>query len=173
MLSQARRLNKEFFNQKSNFSVQSKLDFDPSWGFGSSSTFISNVCKLAKINPFMLNSIISNGSGYDIACAQHDTPIIYKRINSSPIIKEISFDPAYKEHLFFVYLNQKQNSKESIKHYQSLRLKDFDKAADTIKEITSTILSCTNIEAFEKLITDHEQIISDIIKTPTVKSKLF
>jgi len=73
----------------------------------------------------------------------------------------------------FIYLNQKQSSKEAIKHYQSLPLKDFDKAAAKINEITKAIVKASNITTFETLIDQHEEIISSMIHTETVKSRLF
>ncbi|GAA3509127.1 GYDIA family GHMP kinase [Aquimarina addita] len=173
ILNAAKELNSDFLSKGKGYTIETKLEFNRHWGLGSSSTLLSNIAQWAMVDPFELLEKSFGGSGYDIACAQHDIPIIYKRINSKPVIKEITFDPPYKTDLFFVYLNQKQSSKESIKHYQSLPLKDFDKAAASIKEITNSILECTTIEVFEDLITRHEQIISDIIKTTTVKSRLF
>lgn len=173
ILSAAKELNSDFLSESKGAFIETKLEFNRHWGLGSSSTLLTNIAQWAAIDAFELLEKSFGGSGYDIACAQYDTPIIYKRINSNPIIKETAFQPSFRTSLFFIYLNQKQSSKESIKHYQSLRLKHFDKAAIAVKEITNAILECTMIEEFEKLITDHEQIISTIIKTPTVKSRLF
>ncbi len=173
ILNTALELNPNFLATDKGYSIEARLEFNRQWGLGSSSTLINNIAQWAKVDAFVLLEKSFGGSGYDIACAQHDTPILYTRTEGKPIIKEINFDPPYKDQLFFVYLNQKQDSKESIKRYQSLPLKDFDKAEEAITEITSSIVDCTTIEAFEKLIDSHEETISKIIKTETVKSKLF
>jgi len=173
ILSSARELNSNFLSKQKGYTVETKLEFHREWGLGSSSTLINNIAQWAEVNAFTLLQNSFGGSGYDIACAQYDTAILYKRSGDLPIINTTEFNPTFKNELFFVYLNQKQNSKESIKHYQSLSLKDFDKAEITISEITKSILNCTQIEEFEKLITAHEEVISKIIKTPTVKSRLF
>ncbi len=173
ILNTAKELNPNFLSSGHGHRIEARLEFDRLWGLGSSSTLINNIAQWAKVDAFALLEKSFGGSGYDIACAQYDTPILYTRTEGKPIIKEISFDPPFKENIFFVYLNQKQDSKESIKRYQSLPLKDFDKAEEAIKEITSKMVDCTTIEAFEKLIDAHEEIISKIIKTETVKSRLF
>ncbi|WP_299432791.1 GYDIA family GHMP kinase [uncultured Aquimarina sp.] len=173
ILSSARELNPNFLSKQKGYVVETKLEFHREWGLGSSSTLINNIAQWAEVNAFSLLQNSFGGSGYDIACAQYDTPILYKRSGDIPIIKNIEFNPTFRNNLFFVYLNQKQNSKESIQHYQSLSLKDFDKAEVAINEITNSILDCAQIEEFEKLIDAHEEVISKIIKTPTVKSRLF
>ncbi|TPN86121.1 GYDIA family GHMP kinase [Aquimarina algicola] len=173
ILTAAKVLNTNFLSTKKGYKVESRLEFNREWGLGSSSTLINNIAKWAKVDAFTLLENSFGGSGYDIACAQHDTSILYKRNPSKPLITEVEFDPIFKDHLFFVYLNQKQDSKDSIKHYQSLPLKDFDKAESTVKEITNNMIACTTIESFESLVDAHEQIISKIIKTPTIKSTLF
>ncbi len=173
ILNAAKELNPNFLADDKGYIVENKLEFHRQWGLGSSSTLINNVAQWAKVDAFSLLENSFGGSGYDIACAQNDTPILYKRSEGKPTIKEVNFDPSFKENLFFVYLNQKQDSKESIKRYQSLPLKDFDKAEAMVKEITTKLLDCSTITEFEILIDAHEEIISKIIKTPTAKSSLF
>lgn len=173
ILEAAQGLNPNFLSDNIGYTVETKLEFNRSWGLGSSSTLINNIAQWAKVDAFELLKNSFGGSGYDIASAQNDTPILYTRTEDKPIIQEVSFNPIFKDHLFFIYLNQKQDSKQSIKHYQSLPLKDFDIAAKTIQDITDTILTCNSLKEFENLIQKHEEIISKIIKTPTVKSNLF
>ncbi len=173
ILNAAKALNPNFLSSQKGYIIEARLEFNREWGLGSSSTLINNIAQWAKVNAFELLDHSFGGSGYDIACAQRDTPILYTRTESKPIIEEVHFDPPFKENLFFVYLNQKQDSKESIKRYQSLPLKDFDKAAAAVKEITSKIINCNTIGEFEELVNTHEEIISKIIKTETIKSQLF
>ncbi len=172
ILTEAKKLNPNFLSDKG-YLVETRLEFDRHWGLGSSSTLINNIAQWAKVDAFKLLENSFGGSGYDVAAAQHELPIVYKRTEAKPIIKEIDFNPSFKEHLFFVYLNQKQNSKDSIKRYQSLPLKDFDTAARSVSEITNKLLDCSSLDEFTELIDTHEEIISKIIKTETIKSKLF
>ncbi len=173
ILNAAKELNPNFLSSGKGYTAESRLEFHRNWGLGSSSTLINNIAQWAKVNAFELLQRSFGGSGYDIACAQHDTPIIYKRIENAPKVEEVQFNPSFQNELFFIYLNQKQDSKAAIKHYQSLPLKDFDKAETAINTITENIIHCSSITDFEALINKHEEIISAIIKTETVKSRLF
>ncbi|SEL23800.1 Mevalonate kinase [Aquimarina amphilecti] len=173
ILKVAKDLNSDFLSYEKGYIVETRLEFNREWGLGSSSTLINNIAQWADVNAFTLLKESFGGSGYDIASAQHKTPIFYTRKEDKPIIDKAEFDPLFKNKLFFIYLNRKQDSKQSIKHYQSLPLKEFDDAARKIKEITNTLLNCSSLEEFCKLIDLHEQVISKIIKTPTVKSTLF
>jgi len=173
ILNAARALNPNFLINSKGYLIETKLEFHRQWGLGSSSTLINNIAQWAKINPFSLLENSMGGSGYDIACAQHDTPILYIRNGENPSISEIEFDPIFRDHLFFVYLNKKQDSAESIKHYQSLPLKSYDQAETEVNQITEAILDCSDLNDFEDLLSRHEEIISDCIKTPTIKSRLF
>ncbi len=78
ILLEAKRLNPNFLNGKMGYEVHTTLSFPREWGLGSSSTLISNIAQWANVDPFALLSETFNGSGYDIACAQHNRPIIYQ-----------------------------------------------------------------------------------------------
>jgi len=158
ILNTAKALNPNFLSSAKGYQVESKLEFHRQWGLGSSSTLINNIAQWAKVNAFVLLDKSFGGSGYDIACAQHETPIVYTRTEGKPNVQEVDFDPSFKDELFFVYL---------------ISLKNFDKAAKHINEITTEVLNCNSITDFESLIDQHEEIISGIIKTDTVKSRLF
>ncbi len=173
LLTTAQELNPNFLSDERGYTVTTRLEFDSNWGLGSSSTLINNIAQWADVDAFELLNKSFGGSGYDIASAQHKTPIYYIRTDGKPIVEEINFDPVFKDQLFFVHLNQKQDSKKSIKHYQSLPLKDFDTASEIVQKITNAIINCTSLTAFCELIDQHEEVISKIIKTPTVKSTLF
>jgi mevalonate kinase len=112
------------------------------------------------------------GSGYDIASAQHNTPILYQLINQKPTIKSIDFNPKFKEQLYFVYLNKKQNSREGIAKYRRFdqNKKSFIEEASTI---TDELIHCTDIKVFENLLERHEHLISSIISQKTVQESHF
>lgn len=173
ILKVAQELNPKFLSDPKGYSIETKLEFNRQWGLGSSSTLINNIAQWADVDAYTLLNKSFGGSGYDIASAKHNSPILYTRKEGKPLVQEIDFKPTFKDSLFFIYLNKKQDSKQSIKHYQSLPLKDFDKAATSITEITHKIVSCDSLEEFNVLVDLHEDIISKIIKTPTVKTNLF
>ena len=50
------------------------LEFDKSWGLGSSSTLISLISQWTNANPYELLTKSFGGGGYDIACANNNQP---------------------------------------------------------------------------------------------------
>ena len=77
ILKETRKLNPKFLLY-SGGEITTQLEFNLNWGLGSSSTLISNLAQLNKINPYKLLSKTYGGSGYDIACSLSDRPIIYE-----------------------------------------------------------------------------------------------
>ena len=151
--------------------ISTNLTFEKNLGLGSSSTLISNLSKISGVNPYTLNNKIFKGSGYDIACAESISPILYKLDKDQKIINEVSFKPSFNEHIYFVYLNKKQNSISEIKKYN--KNKASNSIINEISDITSEILVCNSIDRFNKLIEAHELIISKLISKQTVKDLLF
>ncbi|NMH88419.1 GHMP kinase [Flavivirga sp. Y03] len=172
ILNAAKQLNSDFLNEDRGYKINTKLDFPRHWGLGTSSTLINNIAQWASVDAYKLLKMTFGGSGYDIACAQHNTPITYQLENSQPLVKPIDFNPSFKGHLYFVYLNKKQNSRDGIKHYNANKgnLHSYIKDINTI---SSQIIASNSLEDFESLITQHEDIISKLTKQRTIKTLLF
>jgi mevalonate kinase len=172
ILNATKKLNSNFLDSKNGFKITTKLDFPNNWGLGSSSTLINNIAQWAQIDAFELLENTFGGSGYDIACAQHNVPITYQIKNGKPEVNEIEFNPSFKNHLFFVHLNKKQNSREGIKHYHAN--KEHSKSAlIEVDEITKKVIICNDLVDFETLLNSHESIISNITKQAPIKQLLF
>lgn len=172
ILEEARNLNPEFLNVDGGYIVKTKLTFPRNWGLGSSSTLINSIASWAKVDAFKLLWNSFKGSGYDIACAQNNTAVFYQIKDKNPIIEQVNFNPIFKENLFFVFLNKKQDSKEGIAKFRESQ-KDFSVELKRISELSEAFLVAESLQDFEKLIIEHEQIISSIIKIKPVKEKLF
>lgn len=172
ILIETQRLNPYFLMERSGYHIETKLTFPKDWGLGTSSTLINNIAHWAKVDPYILLKNTFGGSGYDIACAFHNSPITYELKKENPIVKEVHFSPDFKDQLFFVYLNTKQNSREAIKKYTSeeINRKELSK---TITAITNRMISSTSVDDLEFLMNWHENEISKALKTPNVKSTLF
>lgn len=172
VLREARKLNPKFLVDYSGYEIDTRLDFPRNWGLGTSSTLINNIAQWAEVNAFELLKKSFGGSGYDIACAQNDSPLLYQLKNGLADIVKTSFDKNFRKNLYFVYLNQKQNSRNEIVRYSEQDL-DRAKLAGTITEITDQIDDCKMLSEFEALLDKHESILSEILKTPTIKKILF
>ena len=171
ILSGVKTLQPNFLDSPKEYHVISAMDFLPEWGCGSSSTLISNVADWADCDPFELNSMIFNGSGYDIACARSSSPIIYEIRNGQPSYRKANFQPSFNKQLYFVYLNRKQNSQNSINGLDLTMVTANDLQA--ITELTSGMENAQNLETFRWLMDQHEEFIGRIIHKIPVKSLHF
>lgn len=166
------KLNPSFLKKEHGFTIKTQLGFQENWGLGSSSTLINNIANWAQINPYSLLDLTFGGSGYDIACASNNSAITYQIINNSRLVEPVSFNPDFSDQLFFIHLNEKQNSREGIKHYNENK-GQLNSEIKKINTITSQVFQCTTLGEFESLMNSHEQIISNITNRPTIKSVLF
>jgi len=172
ILTEAKRLNSNFLGLDHGIEVTTELTFPGNWGLGSSSTLINSIASWAKVDAFQLLWNSFKGSGYDIACAQNDTPIYYQIKEQKPIVDSVVFNPEFKDNLYFVYLNQKQDSKDGIAKFRESNI-DYSAQINRISEISDQFITVKSIYVFNSLILEHEQIISSIIKLQPVKDRLF
>ena len=173
ILHLAHSFNNEILHQSSGYEVKTKLDFPKIWGLGTSSTLINNIAQWFQIDPYLLLERSFGGSGYDIAAAQNNQSITYQNNNTKRSALMVSFEPIFKDELFFVHLNKKQNSRASIVHYKNQPKTELDSEIKKISGLTSKIIACESIEEFKLLLEIHETIIAKLIKTPKVKTELF
>ncbi len=173
LLRASRKLNPSFLSEKQHWKVVSDIDFDIEWGLGSSSSLISNVAWWADINPFDLFFRVGDGSGYDIACARSQQPILYKYSgkNHYPVVQPVDFAPPFSDQLVFIYSGNKQDSAKS--------LKSFDRGAVTaaqteeISELSERMASATSIDDFTDMMHRHESIVGKCLGKDPVQHTHF
>ena len=172
ILFEAQKLNPSFLTKEAGYRIETHLDFPRDWGLGSSSTLINNIAQWAEIDAYTLLWNAFSGSGYDIACAQHNSPILYHLKNGRPEVEEVTFNPSFKDKLYFIHLNEKQNSREGIASYRA-RTTSKTELITKVSNISKAFHSCVSLPEFENLIIRHETLISEKLGLPTVKEKLF
>lgn len=172
ILNATKDLNPRFLKEAHGFKIETHLEFPKNWGLGTSSTIINNIAQWANVDAFKLLENTFGGSGYDIACAQHNKSITYQIDNKKPVVETVDFSPSFKEHLYFVYLNKKQNSREGIKHYHENK-ENAQSTIEAINKITLEMICCETLLQFQNLMIKHETIISKITKQTPVKDLLF
>ena len=152
---------------------ETHLQFEADWGLGSSSTFIANLSQYFEINPYHLLEETFGGSGYDIAAASASKPFVYiRKTIGQPFSEEVRLDWPFKENLFFIYLNEKQNSRKGIKSYRSIKSSKLD-IIQKISAISDDLLEVKELNRFQDLIDMHEDIISSFMGMAKVKDRLF
>ena len=172
LLLETRKQNPNFLLDSHGTKVETKLSFPRSWGLGSSSTLINNMAQWSQTNAYQLLWNAFGGSGYDIACAQHNLPITYQLQNSLPKVDEVLFDPPFKESFYFVYLNQKRRSKDAIAAYRQRQSRNEHLIHD-ISSLTQKMIQAVSLREFESVMEQHETMLSEVLEIPTVKSQYF
>ena len=172
LLKNAVRLNPEFLDKWNGFKVITKLEFPRQWGLGSSSTLVHLVAQWADVHPLELFFKAFDGSGYDVACAGSDTPIVYYNDEDEVGYTPVSFHPTFAKDLYFIYQGQKQDTAAGITFY----LKNAKKRKTLVKEIsriTEEILGCKTLSDFSGLIEEHESLVSASLGLTPVKQDRF
>ena len=173
ILKVANTMNSNVFANSGGLAVTTQLSFPRNWGLGSSSTLINNIAQWFQIDAFELLHQSFGGSGYDIACAQNNTPITYSIVNAKPKIDQVVFEPEFAKNIYFVYLNQKRNSKSAIAEYHSNKTTQLSEYIGAINALTNDCIQAKDLESFTRAIAQHEIHLSTIVKTETVKNSLF
>ncbi len=166
----AHKANPEILN--TGYNAVTELTFPRNWGLGTSSTLINNIAQWFGIDAHQLLWDSFGGSGYDIACAQNDSAILYRIENGLPVVTPINFEPDFTDMIYFVYLNQKQNSRSAIAAYKT-KVNENKALIDTINTITESVLKTDSMKEFCMLVEKHEKLMAYVLNTPTVKQYLF
>ena len=172
ILQKVKSINPEFLRLNEGITVKTYLDFPNFWGLGTSSTLINNIAQWANVDAYQLLFESFGGSGYDIACAQSNSAILYKLKNGVPESSAVNFNPSFKEQLYFVHLNRKQVSKESIEGYKKA-MTSSTSAVEMITNLTEQMLNCLSLHEFNLLLAEHESILAKVLQKATVQQSLF
>jgi len=173
MLRAAVTLNPEFAKKLIGTHVVTQLEFPREWGLGSSSTLISNLALWAETDPYELLSATLGGSGYDIAAARSSGPFLYTLSEGrTPVTQPASFDPVFARELFFVYLNQKQDSREGIATYRE-RPAPTAEILKTISGFSLQLANAPDLATFRRALDAHEAVLGEILGMEPLKQRLF
>ena len=173
ILQVANGMNPDLLTNSNGFVITTQLSFPRNWGLGTSSTLINNIAQWFQIDAFELLHQSFGGSGYDIACAQNNTPITYSIVNGIPKVEQLTFEPEFAKNIYFVYLNQKRNSKSAIAEYHSNKTAHLLQHIEAINALTNDCIDAKDFGCFTRIIDQHEILLSTILKTETVKAALF
>ncbi len=173
ILREARKSNVHFLRDDLDVIVETKLEFPIEWGLGSSSTLIYNIAQWAYIGPFELQKKTLGGSGYDIACAQSMGPILYELQDLNPYWKPIEYEPVFMDKLFLVYQGHKMDTRKGIAHYALAPEINRREVAKELSQLTKELIGLKELSSFEKVIKEHELIISKNLNLDRVKNTLF
>lgn len=172
ILTACRQQKPGFLSGNQGFRVFTQNDFPREWGLGTSSTLIAALAKWAKVNPYPVLFDTMGGSGYDIACAYADEPILYRLEDKTPSVQSANFRPSFFENLSFVFLEKKQNSRDGIAHYRE-QAKGNASLVAKISELTERFLAAASLPELDTVIREHETLISQALDLPRAKGLYF
>ena len=164
--------NPTFLESLQGKKVTTTLEFNRHWGLGSSSTLLHLIGQWSGVNPYKILEQTFGGSGYDLACADAKGPILYQIKNGAPVVKQVAFNPVWKQKMHFVYLGKKQVSKGEVAKYSEMNI-DRVELAKKVSELTLQILDSSSQNEFENGLLAHEKLMSDNLGYPTIKSQYF
>ncbi len=172
LLKYTAELNPGFVSQIIGKQITTTANFDLNWGLGSSSSLISNIAYWADIDPFELHKRTSQGSGFDIVAARADGPIFFKLKDLGYEVKDTTFNPEFKDKIFFIYLGNKQDSSISVEQFKKKRRK-LNTEIQLISDLSKHIATSKRIDDFEYYLKEHELILSSVLKRKTIKEERF
>ena len=153
--------------------LRTRIDFDRSWGLGSSATLSYLLAAFAGIDPYDLNYSEFGGSGYDIACAGSDGPISYQLVQGRPQVAHLATNLPGLEGCYFVHLAKKQDSREAIKNYRAQAGADLYRYTSELDELTTALIHTSDREEAAGLLRQHEALVGYVTHQLPVGRGLF
>lgn len=147
-------------------------DFDHSWGFGSSSALVANLAMWARVDPLELCFKVSGGSGYDVAAAVSKGPILYWLDHGKPHSTPVSFNPDFRNQIWFIYLGCKQDTRKGIAGFLSGAFV-LPRDIEAMNELTDEFLGAIQPDDLMRAMHRHEVLLSGILKQPRIHQSLF
>jgi mevalonate kinase len=173
MLLAAEQLNPGFIQSQKGKKVNISADFKLSWGLGSSSSLIASIAAWAKVDPYSLHRLISNGSGYDVVCANEKGPVFFTlKGEAGYITSKADLNPPFADQIYFIYLGNKQDSQQSVKVFLKNKT-PLDKEIAVVSDLAVRFTGAKSISEFENCIEQHEQLLSSVLNEKTLKASRF
>lgn len=161
-LRAVRELQPGFLPEDSGLSVSVTADYPLEWGWGSSSTLLAMLAQWSGIDPYTLYRMVSEGSGFDIACAIGNQLLFYQLIDGHPLTHPASAGKALKENTWFCYLGNPVVSSDEVRTFRSAQFSHED--INEISDLSLQICRTHSADELIRLVQQHETIIGRILK---------
>lgn len=173
ILRACQRQNPSFLIENQSFRVVTQNDFPREWGLGTSSTLVAALARWANVDPYQILFETLGGSGYDIACAYTEGPILYQLKEGRPMVERLRVvPPFFSEVLYFVFLGKKQDSREGIARYRALG-KETSAAIQEISALTQQFLAAKTLPELDAAMLAHENLVRETLGLPRAKDLYF
>ncbi len=152
--------------------VKTQTEFNPHFGWGTSSSLIALVAQWTQVDALALHFATSNGSGYDVVASLADQPILYQKTGPETASMEtVSLQHWPNEQLWLLYLGEKQESESAVREYMRRPASNAD--CEQITRLTRQWLTPLDSEAFQNVMRSHEDITASFLGRPTLQAERF
>ena len=135
------------------------LEFDRGWGLGSSATLSYLLAAWAGADAYEVNEAEFGGSGYDVAAAAAEGPLLYRTRGTRREVRPVAFAPAWLRGASLVHLGRKQDSRAGIAHYRAQPRAELVRYVGEVDALTEALLSSRDAGAAVDLLRRHEALI--------------
>jgi hypothetical protein len=136
---------------------------------GSSSTLLSLLCDAAGVDAFPVLKNTFGGSGYDLACAFAQQPIVYSLTNNQPLTKTVTLSKNITDHILFVYSGNKMVSSGEVKKFSSLKIEDA--VIESFSELTRAAIVANDYQTFADVMQAHERKMGEILEQSILQTR--
>jgi mevalonate kinase len=169
ILESAVRLNSDFLSTWKGIKVDTTLEFPKDWGWGSSSSLVYCVAQWADVDPYDLYARTFGGSGYDIACAGADKPILFQKISDEIVdVRSVNINAEVMNHLHFIYSGAKAQSSDALSYIGKNKM--TSKFIDEVSELSQSLSEAQQIDNWVEGIKTHNDLLSGYLNQETPRS---
>ncbi|MFZ9777655.1 MAG: hypothetical protein ACO3CI_04930 [Schleiferiaceae bacterium] len=149
--------------------VETDLEFDRAWGWGSSSTLTDLVAQWTGVDPMRLHFATSQGSGFDVACARAHSAILYRKTGA----ERAEWSPVASKHwptahLGLVYLGAKQDSQREVARS---RRSPSPHELDEVSGLSRALAAAADVAAWREGILELEARTAAWLEQPRVQER--
>lgn len=170
ILEAAVRLNSDFLSTWKGVKVETALEFPRFWGWGSSSTLIYCIAQWADVDPYDLYASTFGGSGYDIACAGSDLPVLFSKVSSELVdLRPAAINEKITPNLFFIYSGKKAGTSDALSY---IKQNEMDPNwIDEVSEISQCLSETASVSTWIKGIDAHNKLLEKYLGSPGPESE--
>jgi len=149
--------------------VTTRLEFERSWGWGSSSALTDLIAQWTGVDAMALHFATSRGSGFDVASARAHGPIMYRKSGeNSAEWRTIGSRHWPTDHFGLVYLGAKQDSQVEVAKTRRAPLRE---EIDTISRLSRQLAAGQTAEEWAATAEELEARTAEWIATPRVQDR--
>jgi mevalonate kinase len=154
-----------FWKSGKSYRFETRLEFERSSGLGSSSTFVQLMSNYFKLDPFQVQDLVFGGSGYDVAIAAVQKPLIYWRNEQGVHFRQWKLNSELTKDWKVVFLGNKVNSRTSTSQVSDM-LEDLSNDENyrmQIQKIIEIVRDAQELMALETGIEMYQMFLSQLL----------